>query len=127
MSSISKLKKENSRFNVLHTEWGDFVRVEEALQIEKTLWVTRAKCADLAAEVYSYRKGAGFATNRLQYAEELYRKQIKALKACEICRMRASGDAEAEKIMREMPLDEFRKTVEWGLKLCDRAKSCETD
>jgi len=127
MSSISELKKENSRFNVLHTEWGDFVRVEEAQQLEKTLWVTRAKCADLAAEVYSYRKGAGFATNKLQYAEEMYRKQIKALRAYEICRMRASGDAEAEKIMREMSLDEFRKTVEWGLKLCDRAKSCETD
>ena len=124
---VPELKKENSRFNVLHTEWGDFVRVEEAQQLEKTLWFTRAKCADLAAEVYSYRKGAGFATNRLQYAEEMYMKQIKALKACEICRMRASGDAEAEKIMQETPLDEFIKTVEWRLKLCDRAKSCETD
>lgn len=127
MSSISELKKENSRFNVLHTEWGDFVRVEEAQQLEKTLWHTRARCADLAAEVYSYRKGAGFATNRLQYAEEMYRKQIKALKACEICRMRASGDAEAEKIIRKTPLDEFRKTVEQGIRLCERAKSCETD
>ena len=114
MSSISELKKENSRFNILHTEWGDVVRVEEAQQLEKALWSARARCADLAAEVYSYRKGAGFATNRLQYAEEMYRKQIKALKACEICRMRASGDAEAEKIMREMPLDAFKKNRRVG-------------
>ena len=117
---VPELKTENSRFNVLHTEWGDFVRVEDAQQLEKTLWVTRAKCADLAAEVYSYRKGAGFATNRFQYAEEMYRKQIKALKACEIFRMRASGDAEAEKIIRQTSLDEFKKTVEWGNELCEK-------
>ena len=127
MNKIPELKKENSRFSVLHTEWGDFIRVEDAQQLEKMLWYTRARCADLAAEVYSYRKGAGFATNKRQYAEEMYRKQIKALKACEICRMMASGDAEAEKIMRKTPLDELRKTVEQGIRLCERAKSCETD